>query len=82
MYLDATTWTPHLQCDEASCKVRPKSQYVPIRKKQIYCADIIRVKIRKMIDWWNEENPYKAIQGFEFDFEDIAEKEKNRVSNR
>ena len=76
--VDGQTWTPHLECDNSECGVKPKSKYVPIRKKQKYRAQDIGRKIHKMIAMWNENHPFRPIAGFEFDFEEVAKEERKR----
>jgi hypothetical protein len=78
MYRSLSTWVPKLECQNSECTVRPVSQYVPIRKKQKYNWVQIRSKIYNMIDLWNHNHPYKPTHGFEFDFEEIANEERER----
>lgn len=78
MFRCSQTWTPELRCETDVCSVKPTSKYVPIRKKQKYNAKIIGEKIRRMISIWNENNPFKATEGFEFDFDEVANEEKKR----
>ena len=81
MWLDDQTWTPKLICNNRNCWVQPESQYVPIRKQQIFRADVIKRKIEQMIDNWNKTNPIAAYEGMEFDFDKIAEDEKIKRSS-
>lgn len=78
MFFTDRTWLPVLHCKNEECSVNPKSKYVPIRKRQRYDAQELRVRINKMILLWNRENPFPPISGFEFDFEEIATNEAKR----
>lgn len=72
MYLNFTeTWLPHIACKNSSCKIQPKAKYVPIRKSQKKNEKIIEAKIRLAFDNWNSVCPQIAIEGKEFDFENI-----------
>ena len=76
MYLCLPTWLPKLICESEICKVKPESKYVAIRKSSKYDPDKLRLKMERMIDQWNCNNPFIAYEGLEFDFEEICENEK------
>ena len=80
MMLDVITWLPYIQCQNHECHVRPKSQYVPIRKSQKYEWSLIREKIRLCIGKWNLENPCKEYEGLEFDFMGICRGEISKLT--
>jgi hypothetical protein len=67
------TWMPHFECWNSLCTVHPKSHTRPIRKSQKYDADKIRWKIEFVINAWNLNNPIKAYEGMQFDFDDIVQ---------
>jgi len=78
MYLSDRTWLPKLTCVNDKCLVQPCSKSVPIRKKQKFNKEVIREKISLMISRWNIDNPLKAVEGCEFDWEEISHEESTR----
>jgi hypothetical protein len=71
--VNETTWLVFIQCN-GKCFVKPMTPYVPIRKSQKKDREVVKNKIMKVIDWWNENNPYSAEMGSLMDFDEIAEK--------
>jgi hypothetical protein len=63
------TYLPVVKCNNLNCTVQPKTKSVPIRKNQRFDAKIIKIKIERLVAYWNENNPLVATEGFEIDFE-------------
>lgn len=78
MDLDAITWVPHLECINSLCNVQPKSKYVSIRKTSKTSPPMLLEKMKTLFGRWNNNNPVKAYEAMEFDFEEIVRKEAER----
>lgn len=66
------TFMPKIKCMNGLCTVQPESKPIPIRKKQRFDVDILKIKIEKAIINWNAGNPQVATEGIKLDFEAIA----------
>jgi hypothetical protein len=61
------TWLAIIQCENRSCPVRPKSQYVSIHKTSQTLLWRFMLKLEKLVHSWNMGNPFQAIESSELD---------------
>lgn len=66
------TYCPYIKCENHECMVMPKTKHVPIRKGQRFDKEVLKIKLDKLIGFWNNDNPMPANEGIELDIEDIA----------
>jgi hypothetical protein len=67
------TWLPRINCGNFSCKVKPQTTSVPIRKRQRGDPTAIRSKVERVVKFWNDGNLMFNNEGFGLDFEEIAQ---------
>jgi len=78
MIYNLETWLPEIRCKNTLCTVQPKTKYIPIRKIQKKDPNIIKSKIERLIDYWNNSNPMIAKEGIELDFNLIAQEKQEK----
>ena len=67
------TWLVTIQCKNPLCNVKPVSRYVPVRKRAKVEYKRLFDKIALVQQYWNVDNPFRAIEGVEVDLSNLEQ---------